>query len=104
MSIDASAKNMAAIVAAKKQHDSTCRFGGNAQHVHLAPFDIDRLGWEEGDNIAGLTVVSDESMQTGRMRVTCDAEPSGDNESEMSEEPEVVEAVSRERELITTGS
>jgi hypothetical protein len=43
--------------------------------------------------------VGDESVGTGRMRVSCDAEPDSGREEE---EAEVVEAVS-ERELVTTG-
>ena len=38
-------------------------------------FDIERIGWEEGDVICGLTVVGDAKVATGMMRVTCDAEP-----------------------------
>jgi hypothetical protein len=42
--------------------------------VHLTHFDIERLGWEEGDIIAGLVLSADEKLSTGRMRVSCDAE------------------------------
>jgi len=49
--------------------------------------------------ICGLVVVGDEKVPTGRMRVTCDAEP---GEGNVEEEQEAVEAVS-ERELVTTG-
>ena len=69
--------------------------------VHLAFFDIERMGWEEGDVICGLVVVGDETVATGMMRVTCDAEPDG-GKSEEEEVEEVVDAVS-ERELVTVG-
>ena len=90
---------MRAVCAAKEAHDKSCPWGGKANEVHLAFFDIERMGWEEGDVICGLVVVGDEKVPTGRMRVTCDAEP---GEGNVEEEQEVVEAVS-ERELVTTG-
>jgi hypothetical protein len=99
VSVDASAKNMQAVCQAKEHHDKTCPWGGTATRVHLAWFDIERMGWEEGDVICGLVVVGDEAVGTGRMRVTCDAEPDTDREAEAEE---VVEAVS-ERELVPVG-
>jgi hypothetical protein len=95
--LDASAKNMQAVCKAKEVHDSTCPWGGKANRVHLSWFDLERIGWEEGDVICGLVVVGDEKVATGMMRVTCDAEPEGGREEA---EEEVVEAVS-ERELVT---
>ena len=99
MSVEASGKNMEAVCKAKEAHNRTCPWGGNATEVHLAFFDIDRMGWEEGDVICGLTVVGDGSVATGMMRVTCDAEPE-DDRFEEEEQEEVVEAVS-DRELVT---
>jgi hypothetical protein len=101
VSIDASAKNMQAVCKAKEAHDRSCPWGGTANAVHLSWFDIERIGWEEGDVICGLVVVGDEQVATGMMRVTCDAEPDG-GKSESEEVQEVVEAVS-ERELVTVG-
>jgi hypothetical protein len=66
MSVEASGKNMEAVCKAKEAHNKTCPYGGNANEVHLAYFDIDRLGWEEGDLICGLVVVGDSSVPTGR--------------------------------------
>jgi hypothetical protein len=100
VSIDASAKNMQAVCKAKDAHDKSCPWGGKANRVHLAWFDLERMGWEEGDVICGLVVVGDEAVATGMMRVTCDAEPDGGREEA---EEEVVEAVS-ERELVTPGA
>ena len=101
VSIEASGKNMEAVCKAKEVHNRTCPWGGTATEVHLAFFDIERIGWEEGDLICGLTVVGDASVATGMMRVTCDAEPDNLNEEEEAEE-EVVDAVA-DRELVTTG-
>src|SRR3954463_929442 len=97
MSVEASGKNMRAVCQAKEVHDRTCPWGGRATEVHLAYFDIERIGWEEGDVICGLIVVGDAQVATGMMRVTCDAEPGGGKEES---EEEVVEAVS-DRELVT---
>jgi hypothetical protein len=97
VSIDASAKNMQAVCKAKEVHDKSCPWGGKANQVHLSWFDIERIGWEEGDVICGLVVVGDEKIATGTMRVTCDAEPDG---GRVEEEEEVVEAVA-DRELVT---
>ena len=95
--VDASAKNMEAVCKAKEAHDKSCPWGGKANQVHLSWFDLERIGWEEGDVICGLVVVGDAQVATGMMRVTCDAEPGNDKEEA---EEEVVEAVS-ERELVT---
>ena len=96
--VDASAKNMQAVCKAKDVHDAECPWGGKANRVHLSWFDLERIGWEEGDVICGLIVVGDEKVSTGLMRVTCDAEPGGGGREEAEEE--IVEAVS-ERELVT---
>jgi hypothetical protein len=102
VSVEASSKNMRAVCQAKEVHDRTCVWGGKANEVHLAFFDIERMGWEEGDLICGLVVVGDSTVATGMMRVTCDAEPEPDHSSE-EEVEEVVDAVSR-RELVTPGT
>ena len=101
MSIDASAKNMQAVCKAKEVHNKTCPYGGNATAVHLNWFDLERMGWEEGDIICGLTVLGDEKVATGMMRVTCDAEPDDPSGLEEEAEDEIVEAVSSEREIVT---
>jgi hypothetical protein len=96
--VDASAKNMQAVCKAKEHHDKTCPWGGTGTEVHMNWFDIERIGWEEGDVICGLVVVGDGAVATGMMRVTCDAEGGGGGRSE-EEEVETVEAVAAEREL-----
>jgi hypothetical protein len=99
VSTDASAKNMEAVCKAKEVHNKTCPYGGNANAVHLNWFDLDRMGWEEGDVICGLVVNGDGKVATGMMRVTCDAEPDDPSGLEEEEEIEVVEAVTQEREI-----
>jgi hypothetical protein len=102
VSVEASGKNMKVVCDAKEHHDKTCRWGGKATEVHMAFFDIERLGWEEGDTICGLVVVADGSVTSGRLRVTCDAEPDGGGRKEEEEVEEVVDAVST-RELQPVG-
>jgi hypothetical protein len=101
VSLDASAKNMQAVCKAKEVHNQTCPYGGNANAVHLNWFDLERVGWEEGDVICGLTVMGDEKIATGMMRVTCDAEPDDPSGLEEEAEDEVVDAVSTERVIMT---
>ena len=100
MSLEASAKNMEAVCKAKDVHNRTCPYGGNATEVHLNWFDLERIGWEEGDVICGLTVLGDPKVATGMMRVTCDAEPDDLGGIEEDEDIEVVEAVSTERQIV----
>ncbi|WP_157591904.1 hypothetical protein [Solirubrobacter soli] len=99
MSVEASGKNMGVIYRAKETHDKTCPWGGKANRVVMSYFDIERLGWEEGDVIAGLVIEGDAKMTTMTIRVKCDAEPD-EPKQESEEVDEVVEAVS-ERELVT---
>ena len=101
MSVDASGKNMRAVCQAKEVHDKTCPWGGTGTEVHMAYFDIERMGWEEGDLVCGLVVVGDTTVATGMMRVTCDAEPDEPSGLEEEQDIEVVDAVSSERELVT---
>jgi hypothetical protein len=85
------AQNMESIYKAKQYHDTTCAYGGVGKRCHMTAFDIERMGWEEGDVIAGLTLVVDPKGQTGRFRVECDAEPTS--------EPEVTEEV-KDKDLV----
>jgi hypothetical protein len=62
-----------------------------AYGIGLNPFDMDRLGFEEGEQVvAGITIHTDDGV-TGTFRVLCD----GDHLEELeASEEEVVEAVS----------
>lgn len=85
--IDASSKNMEAIAKAKKQHDTNC--GTPAHTCLLHPFNIERMGWEEGDDFMGMTIKGDECLGTGSFRLLCDKDLPQD-------EGETVEALGRE--------
>lgn len=78
--MSASAKNMEAVVKAKKHHDANCPWGGEGVRFYMTTFDIERMGWEEGDVLVGMTLLSDPKLTTGRFRVECDAEPKPDQE------------------------
>jgi hypothetical protein len=77
------AKNMEAIYKAKQQHDANCVYGGKAIRIYMSAFDIERMGWEEGDTIAGLKLITDPQCQTGRFRVECDNEPKSEPEVDL---------------------
>jgi len=78
------AKNLEAISKAIDQHNATCPFP--ASEVRMNPFEVERLGWDE---IRGLPVVPDPEIGTGRFRIVCSRENTG-------EELEEVEAVGTE--------
>jgi hypothetical protein len=73
----------------------------NAYGIGLAPFDMERLGFDEGEEILpGITIRADGGV-TGNFRVLCD----GDHlEEKEAEEAEVVEAVSTETRMLPVGS
>jgi len=85
----AEAKNLEAISKAIDQHNATCPFP--ASEVRMNPFEIERLGW---DTIRGLPLVGDANLGTGRFRIVCSREGSG-------EELEEVEAVGTPIEVAT---
>jgi hypothetical protein len=85
------AKNMEAIYKAKEHHDRGCKWKGTATRIYMTWFDMDRMGWEEGDTIAGLTLCVDASIGSGRFRVECDNEPKS--------EPEITEEV-KDKDLV----
>jgi hypothetical protein len=62
----------------------------NAYGIGLSPFDLERLGFEEGEQILpGITIHVDSGV-TGNFRILCDGQH--DEEREEAEE-EVVDAV-----------
>src|SRR4051794_24351260 len=84
------AKNLRAFQVAVNAHDRE-NPTHNAYGIGLAHFDLERLGFEEGEEVLpGITIHADSGV-TGNFRVLCDGQH--DNERE-AEETEVVEAVS----------
>ncbi len=96
MSADTSkiAKNLQAFQIAINAHDRE-----NPTHtaygIGLSPFDLDRLGFDEGEEVLpGITIHADSGV-TGNFRVLCDGQH--DEQTDEVEETEVVEAVSTQR-------
>ena len=84
------AKNLQAFQIALNAHDRE-----NPDHtaygIGLAHFDMERLGFDEGEEVLpGITIHGDDGV-TGNFRVLCDGQHTED--SEEVEETEVVEAV-----------
>ena len=75
------AKNLEAISKAIDHHNATCEFPAVA--IAMNPFEVERLGWE---SIRGLPIRPDPNLGTGRFRIVCSREGSG-------EELEEIEAV-----------
>ena len=72
-----------------------------AHGIGLAHFDMERLGFEEGEEVLpGITIHADGGV-TGNFRVLCD----GDHlEEKEAEEAEVVDAVSTQSTPVPVGS
>jgi hypothetical protein len=66
----AEARNFEAIVKAKEAHNRICPFPPHT--VRMNPHEIERMGWEEGDTIAGLVLEADPRIGTGAFRLVCD--------------------------------
>lgn len=75
MSLSKEARNMKVIYRAKHHHDANCPWKGEGKRIYMTGFDIERMGWEEGDVVAGLVLIADTGLATGRFRVECDNEP-----------------------------
>jgi hypothetical protein len=63
-------RNFEAIAKAKADHNRKCPFPPHT--VRMNPFEIERMGWEEGDVIAGLALEADARLGTGAFRLVCD--------------------------------
>ncbi len=86
------AKNLERFVQAVAAHDRE-----NPTHtawgIGLSHFDLERLGFEEGEEIIpGITIQTDGGV-SGNFRVLCDGQH---DEGKVESEEEVVEAVSRQ--------
>ncbi len=72
-----------------------------AHGIGLAHFDMERLGFEEGEEVLpGITIQAD-GGETGNFRVLCDGDHLAEKEAEQAE---VVDAVSSETRMIPVGS
>ena len=94
------AKNLRAFQIAINSHDRE-NPTHNAYGIGLAHFDMERLGFDEGEEVLpGITIHAD-GGETGNFRVLCD----GDHQEEReAEEAEVVEAVSTQTTMIPVGA
>ena len=89
------AKNLERFAQAVAAHDRE-NPTHTAHGIGLAHFDLERLGFEEGEEILpGITIHADSGV-TGNFRVLCDGQHDEDLERE-AEEADVVEAVAAER-------
>src|SRR3954449_6488689 len=93
------AKNLKAFQIAINAHDRE-----NPTHdawgIGLAHFDMERLGFDEGEEVLpGITIHADSGV-TGNFRVLCD----GDHEEELeAQEAEVVDAVATQSTPVPVG-
>lgn len=87
--------NLEAIQKAIDQHNEKCSLPILA--ICMAPFEVERLGF---DHFAGIPIVEDENMPTGRFRLVCEGIDTGD----MNGIKEEVKAPApEERELVPAG-
>jgi hypothetical protein len=93
----AEARNFEAIVKAKADHNARCPFPPHS--VRMNPFEIERMGWEEGDLIAGLVLEADHRVGTGAFRLVCD----GMEPPELDLEEEAVVAAPTEPLVVPVG-
>jgi hypothetical protein len=98
--IEKVAANLRAFQIALNSHDRE-NPTHTAHGIGLAHFDMERLGFEEGEEVLpGITIHVDGGV-TGNFRVLCD----GDHLEELeAEEAQVVDAVSSEERMIPVGS
>ena len=72
-----------------------------AHGIGLAHFDMERLGFEEGEEVLpGITIHADGGV-TGNFRVLCDGDHLAEKEAEQAE---VVDAVSSQERMVPVGS
>jgi hypothetical protein len=69
------AESLKAFRIAINSHDRENPTHPPAYGIEVAPFDLDRLGFEEGEELwSGCTIHSKEGRQTGTFRTLCDFE------------------------------
>src|SRR4051794_15088838 len=89
------AKNLQAFQMAVNVHDreNACTAWG----IGLAHFDMERLGFDEGEQILPGIVIQGDNGVTGNFRVLCDGQHDGELEEA---EEEAIDAVAAEREIL----
>jgi hypothetical protein len=91
------AKNLQAFQIAINAHDRE-NPTHDAYGIGLAHFDLERLGFDEGEQILpGITIHGDDGV-TGNFRVLCNGDHDENLERE-AEEADMVEAVAAERQI-----
>lgn len=97
--IEKVAANLRAFQIALNSHDRE-NPTHTAHGIGLAHFDMERLGFEEGEEVLpGITIHADGGV-TGNFRVLCD----GDHlEEQEAEQAEVIDAVSSEERMVPVG-
>ena len=94
------AKNLQAFQIAVNSHDRE-----NPDHtawgIGLAHFDMERLGFDEGEEVLpGITIQADGGV-TGNFRILCDGDHLAQKEAE---EAEVIDAVSTQTTMVPVGA
>lgn len=74
---DLIAKAYKSIQASRDDHDRNCRYKGKAVQVDMNPADAERIGFEDGEEVCGLTLKVTERQRAGHVRVWCDVELHG---------------------------
>lgn len=92
------AKNLEAFQIAINAHDRE-NPTHNAWGIGLAHFDMERLGFDEGEEILPGIVIQTDGGVSGNFRVLCDGQHDEDLERE-AEEADVIEAVAAERGIV----
>jgi hypothetical protein len=92
------AKNLKAFQIAINAHDRE-NPTHNAWGIGLANFDMERLGFDEGEEVLPGIVIQADGGVTGNFRVLCDGDHDENLERE-AQEAEVVEAVAAQRDVV----
>jgi hypothetical protein len=90
------AKNLQAFRIAVNSHDRENPTHTPAYGVALSPFDLDRLGFDDGEELwPGVTIHADQGC-TGNFRVLCDGEHDNERQGQAEERVELARAVGAE--------
>ena len=95
------AKNLKAFQIAINAHDRE-NPTHNAYGIGLAHFDLERLGFDEGEEILPGIVIQTDGGTTGNFRILCDGEHDADREEEAEEEEPLHAVADAEEEELET--